>query len=354
MADTHQRPIAEQFALFADAVGDEVPLYSRLCREIVHDQALLSLAGHAMPGQPAANMLFGAVQYLLLDNVDHPLNAWYPAISGRVAPEEDPVPVFRDFCRRYRDEIVEVIATRRTQTNEVARCIALVPALALAADRSDHPLAIVELGASAGLLLAFDRYRYIYGGKTWGPAGSAVQLSPELRGASPPLPEALRVESRLGIDLHPVDITAEREVRWLDAMVWPGHEQRRRHLRAAISLVAPDPPRVVAGDALELLPGILDSVPPGVNPVVLHSFALFQWDSDQRARLDGILRNAGRPVHRIWLEWFGYRHSLPLIRLFDYRAGTVTIETLGRFHHHGAWLEWGWTDDPEEPPATDS
>ena len=293
------------------------------------------------------------MQYLLLGGVEHPLIGWYPALSGAGPPDADPVPVFRDFCRRHRDEIGELIATRRTQTNEVARCIGLLPALATAADRSEHPLALIEVGASAGLLLAFDRYRYTMGEGTWGPADSAVQLTTELRGAQPPLPGDLQVQSRLGIDLHPVDVTAEHEARWLDAMVWPGHEQRRRRLRAALSLVAPDPPRVVAGDALELLPEVLNSLPSGVHPVVFHSFALIQWDSAQRARLDEIIRESGRPVHRIWLEWFGYQRNLPLIRLFDYRDGTSSSETLGRFHYHGAWLEWGWTDDSGERRPTD-
>jgi hypothetical protein len=347
MSETHQRPVADQFTLFADAVGEEVPLYSRLCAAIVDDREILSLADHTMPGQPAPNMLFGAVHYLLLGGVAHPLGDWYPSISGRKGPGEDPAPVFGDFCRRHRDEIAELISAGRTQTNEVARCLALLPAQAVLADRVDDPLVLVELGSSAGLLLAFDRYRYIYGTETWGPAAAPVQLSTELPGARPPLPDRLVVGSRLGIDLHPVDITSENDARWLDALVWPGHEQRRRRLRAAISLVAPDPPPVFAGDALELLPGVLDSMSPHVVPIVFHSFALIQWDSDQRSRLAGILRTAGRPVYRIWLEWFGYQRSLPLVRLFEYRDGVENVETVARFHHHGAWLDWGWTGSPE-------
>ena len=354
MAETHQRPIAEQFALFADAVGDEVPLYSRLCREIVNDRTLLDLAGHAMSGQPAANMLFGAVQYLLLGEVDHPLRAYYPAISGRDVPGGDPAPIFRDFCLVHQDEIVEIISTRRTQTNEVARCVALLPAIAELTGRRTGPVSLIEVGSSAGLLLAFDRYRYVYGAETWGPAESPVRLTTELRGQQPPVPDALDIASRVGIDLHPVDITAESDARWLDAMVWPGHEQRRRRLRAAISVVGPDPPRLVSGDALEVLPGILDSVPAHQNPVVFHSFALIQWDSDQRDRLGEILRTAGRPVFRIWLEWFGYQRNRPLVRLFEYRDGRASAETLGRFHHHGAWLDWGWAGEAAERLPTDS
>lgn len=339
--------IADQFALFAEAIGDEVPLYTRLCEAIVDDHELLALAGHAMPGQPAPNMLFGAVHYLLLGGVEHPAGAWFPAVAGPAAPDEDPVPFFADFCRRHSDELAHLIATRRTQTNEVARCVALLPALAAVSDPVADPLALIELGASAGLLLDFDRYHYRYGTRTWGPGASPVQLSTELAGDEPPLPRALAIASRLGIDLHPVDVTSEQDARWLDAMVWPGHELRRRRLRAALSLAAADPPPVVAGDALALLPAVLDSVAPDFVPIVFHSFALIQWDSDQRGRLGAILRDAGRPIYRISLEWFRYRRSLPLIRVFEYQDGGETVATLGRFHHHGAWLDWGWAEPPE-------
>ncbi len=342
----YDQPAAKQFHAFARAVGEEIPLYARLSEAIVEDEELLGLAGLAMPGQPPPNVLFAAVQYLITGGALHPLADWYPAVSGTAPPAADPVPVFRDFCRVNRGELEELIRTRRTQTNEVARCLALIPALAAVERRVELPMALVEVGASAGLLLAFDRYHYQYGTQTWGPIDSPVSLATELRGAAPPLPTAaLRISSRVGIDLHPVDVTNESEVRWLDALVWPGHGERRGRLRSAVAAVAADPPRLVAGDALELLPDSIDQVNDGHVPVVFHSFALIQWSSEQRAGLDRLLREAGRPVIRIWLEWFGYKRNLPVIKLYEYRDGDVQVDTLGRFHHHGRWLEWGW-DEP--------
>lgn len=340
----YERSVAEQFEAFAAAVGDEVPLYTIIGRAVVEDQDLLDLAGLAMPGQPPPNMLFGAVQFLLLGGVEHELADWYPAISGSPPPGADPVPAFRDFCSTYRDTLAHLIATRRTQTNEVARCVALVPALAAAHRRAGEPLALVEVGASGGLLLAFDRYHYTFGRETWGPADARVRLTTELRGQRPPLPTGLDVVSRVGIDLYPLDLADEEDARWLDALVWPGHEERRRRLRAAVGLVAGDPPGLIAGDALEVLPDLLASLPRHVVPVVYHSFVLIQWTHEQRSALDELLRGAGRPVLRIWLEWFGYERNRPLIRLFDYRDGIDSVETLGRFHHHGRWLDWGWRE----------
>lgn len=347
---TNQPETAAQFSAFVEAIGDEVPLYRGISEHIVDDAELLALAGQTQPGQPPPNMLFAAVQYLL--SADDPLAAWYPALTDPATPTTDPYPLFRAFCLEHRSELADLIRTRRTQTNEVARCVALLPALARACDLADQlPLSLLEIGSSAGLLLGFDRYHYLFGDTSWGPRDSPLQLETELRGSEPPLPPwPVPIVKRVGIDLHPVDLADDSQVRWLDALVWPGHEERRHRLRAAADLVAPDPPSLVAGDALELLPELIAAAGRDEVPVVFHSFALIQWASEERAELDDLLRRAGRRVIRIWLEWFGYRRSLPIIRVLDYRSGSVAAETLGRFHHHGRWLDWGWAP-PSDPQS---
>ena len=151
------------------------------------DDDLLQIAAHTRPHQPPPNMLFAAVQYLLLSGIDHPLAAHYPIISGESHPPTPALPHFRDFCLRHRDRIVELIATRRTQTNVVRRCTCLLPAFAIVCREAHSPLALIDLGASAGLNLNFDRYAYSYqrDGREvsrWGPAGARVRLEAELRG----------------------------------------------------------------------------------------------------------------------------------------------------------------------------
>lgn len=334
--------IAERFREFAVALADEAPLYSHLCEAIVGDDELLALAGGVLPGQPPPNMLFAAVQFLLSNGPPHRLADWYPAMSGGPPSGGDPFPVFREFCLTHRVELAELIASRRTQTNEVARCLALLPAFATVAGRAGRPLSLIEVGSSAGLLLAFDRYHYEYGSARWGPPDAPLRLSTELRGPVPPLPAAdMRIASRVGIDLHPVDVTDPVEVRWLDALVWPGHEERRARLRRAIDAVASDPPPVLAADALAVIEELIAAVDDRAMPVVFHSFALFQWTSAQRADLESLLRGARRPVTRVSLEWFGYQRNLPFIKLIQYQGGSEQVETLGRAHHHGRWLEWG-------------
>ena len=65
-------------------------------------------------------------------------------------------PEFREWLLAHADTLVAETAHRLTQTNEVGRCAPLVAALA----GIEGPVALLEVGASAGLCLLADRYRY--------------------------------------------------------------------------------------------------------------------------------------------------------------------------------------------------
>jgi hypothetical protein len=144
-----------------------------------------------MAAASTALLLLAAAHYLLLRSVKPrlPLAAYYPSIVGPAARCGDPVPAFRRFCLERQGQIRELVATRRVQTNEVGRCACLLPAFTLAAGMAGgRPLALVEVGASAGLNLLFDRYAYDYGdGVPRGEAGSPVRISCSLRGPAAPL-----------------------------------------------------------------------------------------------------------------------------------------------------------------------
>ena len=66
--------------------------------------------------------------------------------------------------------------SRATQTNEAGRCATLLPSLAAISAAEDKPLALIEVGASAGLALFPDRYGYEYDDGT-----TVTRLSPALR-----------------------------------------------------------------------------------------------------------------------------------------------------------------------------
>ena len=158
-------------------------LYESLCHSLAEEQDLLALAANARSGQPAPNLFMVAVHWLLTKGAQHTVTEYYPDISPEMTTHGDPYPIFRSFCLEHGDEIVDLISTRLVQTNVVRRCAVLLPAFAVAMGRdAGQPLSLVEIGASAGLNLLWDRYSYTYSdAQRWGDPDHPVQLSSIIR-----------------------------------------------------------------------------------------------------------------------------------------------------------------------------
>jgi len=180
------------------------------------------------------------------------------------------------------DAIRATVLSRSTQTNEVGRCATLLPLLA----RLPGPLALLEVGASAGLCLYPDRYSYRHSpGPALDPADgpSPVVLECAVAG-DVPLPDRLpEIAWRGGIDLHPLDVRDQDAMDWLETLIWPEHEDRRRRLAAAVELVREDPPALVTGDLNLDLPGLIAQVPEELTLVVFHSAVLAYLSEQDRA-----------------------------------------------------------------------
>ena len=206
--------LAQRFVRFADQeCGAYAPLYDRLARGIAADPELLTIAARARSGQQVPLLLLAAVHSLLLGGVNHALGAFYPSITRHTAiPPGDPLPAFRAFCLDHRDVLLELVSTRLVQTNEPRRCTMLLPAFATVARlAAGRPLALIEVGASAGLHLLFDHYGYNYGsGRSAGapdaphrhagplPTRGARTLSSANSRTRPPARSVLAVERRCG------------------------------------------------------------------------------------------------------------------------------------------------------------
>ena len=319
-------------------------MYAELASGVSSDDGLLAIAGHAMPGQPAPNMLFAAVQYLLLSGVDHRLAAHYPIIAG---PEHLPAPAFsrfRDFCLQHRESVVELVRTRRTQTNVVRRCTCLLPAFSLVCQETSLPLALIDMGASAGLNLNFDRYAYSYrrGGHDvlrWGPARAKIRLEAELRGAAdlPPLPAAISVASRDAIDLDPVYLDDPDQLLWLRALIWPEHVERHQQLIDAAAEIEHGNIRMHRGDAADILPSLIETVSLDHAPVVYSTIAFYQFSRKSRGRIGETLAAASgaRPVWQVAMEGLN-----PRLSVTRYRGGTGETEILADVSAHGWWIDW--------------
>lgn len=350
--------LTSRFARFAREARDRSPLYEHLALAIADDADLASVLDDASERQRRANLLFAAVHDLILAGTVHPLAAYYPSVGGERRPDELTVPTFRDFLAAFEDQVARRIRTRATQTNEPGRCAAIRPALAQVAARSDRPVALVELGSSAGLLLHLDRYHYRYGDLEAGPATAAVTIAPDLRGPPPTELELPQIVTRIGIDLDPLSPSDPDDARWLRACVWPEDVERLRGLDRALSIARRyDDVEHVEADLLSALVPIVRLVDEELLVVVMHSTSLAYVDEAGRAAIDEDLDGLGaeRDLARIcfegpFVEPFATmedRSGLEapgeagcLLGLTLWLDGRRSDALLARSQPHGAWLEW--------------
>jgi hypothetical protein len=335
--------LADRFRALADIDFRGVsPLYECLTRAAAEDPALLSLLLPAAQRDRRPHLLFAAVQYLLSRQGSDPLTEF----------GQEPFPAFRSWCLGHRPEIEDIVATHVVQTNEVGRCAALLPCLAVVAETAQQPLAILEVGASAGLNLLFDRYRYVYGtGPAVGAADSDVVLQPRLEGDLVPNAAVPSVSWRLGLDRLPVDVTDDDAVSWLRACIWPEQHKRIELLTRAVAAARRDPPTVVRGDAVDSLRALVRAAPEDAALCVVHT-AVLPYIPDYTRFTDLIVELArSRPLWWVSGEVPGVVRQLreqPKVNgQISFIYGVVPLgipgqgpRTLARGGGHGTWLEW--------------
>jgi hypothetical protein len=259
--------------------------YERLALAVAGDPELLALIDALPQEKQQPNLLFAAVRYL-----DGPVG--------------DPW-AFREWTVRQWKLVSATMLTRRTQTNEPGRCAVLLPVLAGLA----QPLALLEVGASAGLCLYPDAYRYRYNEHLVGPAGAEVQLDCAVDGDAP-LPDRVpEVVWRAGLDLNPLDVRDDDDLRWLEALIWPEQHHRRSRLRAAAAVARHDPPVLRRGDLVTDLPAFAAEAPPEATLVVFHSAVLGYVPPRRRAAF--IRQARDLPGHWISHEAPGVVPGLP-------------------------------------------
>ncbi len=242
--------IAAQFRRFAEKEArGHSPLYEELAMGVAGDAAILAhLADLPLPKQQP-NLLLAAFR------LHHGAPNSFAAFRARLLG--DPAPV------------LATIRARRTQTNEVGRCAVLLPVLA----RLHQPLALIEVGASAGLCLNPDHYAYDYGAGRIGPADAPVLICRP--GDGTPVPTALpRIAWRSGLDLEPITPRDTDAMAWLEALIWPDQAERLARFRAAMAVLRRNPVRLRQGDLTRDLVALLDEVPVGPTIVVYHTATL--------------------------------------------------------------------------------
>lgn len=233
------------------------------------------------------------------------------AVTRLLGSGEPDFPGWREWMLAHADEVVAECGRRSLQTNEPLRCAALLPALS----RIEGPIALLEVGASAGLCLYPDRYSYRYTGAAGtialDPASgpSRVVLDCEVRGERMPAIALPDIVWRAGIDLDPLDAASPDTAAWLEGLVWPGETGRAARVRNALAIAADDPPLMVAGDGIALLAEVAASAPAGATLVIQTPGVLAHIPWARRRMVIETARAAGRwitidapALHDGWTE----------------------------------------------------
>lgn len=309
------------------------PLYAHLVEVTASSPELLGVLERIV-NRPPPNVYFAAIQFLLMQGGGPQLAAHYPSLTEHPLPIDEVGQPFTEFVLGHREEIVDLANARYTQTNECRRCIALLPAVMTAKFDSFH---LVDIGTSAGLNLVLDRYSYTYRPNAieWGPE-SPVTLVAELRGDTPTF-HTIAVGRRIGIDLNIVDPSDPTDRRWLDALIWPEHAERRIRLRDALDVAAQATLEMIEGNVLDVFGDVLDDLPRGDPVVIMNSFALNQLESTEREVVAGIVdqARADRPIHRVSMEYTDSTDDWARLQVGD---GTE-MRRIGIAHPHGEWLD---------------
>ncbi len=288
----HTTDTAERYLTMANGgLKDLSPTYERLCRGVAGDPLVLSMLDSLPHEKRQPNLLLGATRFLTGPLTDYA--------------------TFRVWLLEHWEQVAAVMLERRTQTNEPGRCATFVPLLA----QIEGPIALIEVGASAGLCLYPDRYAYRYvaeSGETQ-LGRSQVDLPCRVLGELPVPAELPQIVWRAGLDLNPLDLASDADVHWLECLIWPEETERFDRLRAAVQIARTDPARIVAGDLLESTVALVDEAPEDATVVLVHTAVLAYLDEAGRQRFAEIVRDlsARRPLVWIAQEAPGVTNDIP-------------------------------------------
>jgi hypothetical protein len=330
-------------AYWCDRLGS--PFTARLCTVLAAILDRSTPAGQRVldwPGDPDSNAdavplrLCGGLHFLVRSGAAPELADCYP--PGPL-PEEKALSRGLRAALEQKDLLPWLDSP--PQTNEVGRSSVLMGGLLAVADTHSLPMRLFELGASAGLNLVLDRYRYDLGGVAAGDPSSPLRLSPVWKGPPPPAAE-VRIVGRRGVDLRPADPRTDAER--LAAYVWPDQTQRMKQIEAALAIAAIDPAPVDRGDAGEWLENQL-AVPAqaGVTRIVMHSIAYQYFSAEAQRRvhaaIEAAAHTAGEDAPLAWVRFERLpEDERPSLRLKTWPGGGDRL--LAWCHPHGGALRW--------------
>ncbi|NOT40263.1 MAG: DUF2332 domain-containing protein [Alphaproteobacteria bacterium] len=297
------------------------------------------------PGNPLADALLlratGALHFMVRIGKAPDLAAYYPGHGDK--------PWDAGAGRAIEDAVVAHLAlvkdtlSRPPQTNETGRSAVLMPGYAEIARRTGLPLSILEIGASAGLNLLWDRFAYRYGDRFVGDTNASVVINAEWRGTWCNVEHLPRVVAKRGCDRTPFDLSAPGAADRLIAYVWPEQKERLVRIEAAIALAQGEKPSLEKADAGDWLERQLASQVPGAATVIAHTIVWQYIARETREKIEALLKSTGdRATEAAPLAWLTLEQyapdQFPEVRLTLWPGGQT--QKIATAHPHGAWIEW--------------
>jgi hypothetical protein len=293
-------PIAARYRAFARRqAADSSPTFRDWALHVSRNPELLARLATLPTGKQQPNLVFAAVR-----------------MHGAVPGDSDSLRVTVDALW---PQVRATILARSTQTNEAARCAALL----LGLQHVTGPIALLEVGAAAGLCLIPDRYSYTFNDDhrldpVTGPSDLTIPIT--LRGGLTPPARMPDIVWRAGLDLNPLDPADPDAVAWLQALVWPEHEQRRQRLSAAARMAAREHLNIQRANLLDGLDELARNAPAHATLVITHSATLAYLDDQQRRQAVNAITATG--ARHISFEGRGGNPEVPDIET------PISVETL--------------------------
>jgi hypothetical protein len=256
---------------------------------------------------------------------------------------QDLTETFLRTVHEHRDEFIAGLR-RNVQTNEVARSAVLASGFSLIIRRHRLPLALFEVGSSAGLLSRWMHYRFDTGTTARGPTNSPLTFDGSWWRTPPPrLDPTINVAAVHASDIAPIDLTSQAGREQMLSFLWPDQRDRRERLQAALAVAAEHPLTVEQADAAEWVAGQLSAgLAARTATVVFHAIV---WQYLPAATRDGMrdsLRRAGATASTtsplLWLRMEPDTHEHAALRLTTWPGDTD--EVLAHVGYHGADIVW--------------
>ena len=294
---------AEQSAFCAEYGSPfTAQLIGRMGEDLSANGPVADLIGD-WPSNPRADVvslrLAGALHAVALTGRDRQLGALYPPANWRM---DEVWPVARAFLARDADWVRAFIRSA-PQTNETRRSIALLTGFLSFARQWSGPVDMLEIGASAGLNLYWDRFAYRTKTWSWGQA-SPVQIDTDWQGPAPPVDATLKVRNRAACDLNPLDIADVAQVLQLKSYIWPDQADRLARFDGAVALAVEQGVKVERADAAQWLARKLKARADDAATIVYHSVFLQYPPREAREAIVAAIREEGeRATPQAPLVW---------------------------------------------------